>query len=37
MREPAAPVTAEDNIDLEEEGPPPKLALPPSFHIGHKT
>jgi len=33
MREPAAPVTEENQKEMEEEGPPPKLALPPTVHI----
>lgn len=33
MRAPAAPVTEEDEKEMEEEGPPPKLSLPPTVHI----
>jgi len=33
MREPAAPVTEENAEEMEEDGPPPKLALPPTLHI----
>jgi len=29
MREPAAPVSEEVSVEMPEEGPPPKLALPP--------
>jgi len=33
MREPAAPVTEERHMEMEGEGPPPKLSLPPTLHI----
>merc|ERR1711988_1232254 len=33
MREPAAPTTEEDVKEMPEEGPPPKLALPPAVNI----
>jgi len=35
MREPAAPVTEENEKEMEEEGMPPKLALPPTLHIAN--